>query len=273
MNKLILLGILVILGIYLFVSAPPPIDSTIARESSTDIATYDVLDTLNEINSQARYVYTHLIVGEGKEVGLKFGEEWSKPDVLQGPLPAQFLRLISQQMERKPPMLGLYLGSDEPINKSNLFSENQMATFQKIKMSKAPSYYYDDLFGEVAMYPDVATVIGCVDCHNSHPDSPKKDWVLGDIMGATTWTYPEKNISFDTYMEIVTDFFSSIEEAYTVYLEKTRSFDTPPTIGKLWPGNNQIQLPSSEIFIDEVKKRSAYYAFNHLLYHRRGEKR
>jgi len=30
---------------------------------------------------------------------------------------------------------------------------------------------------------DVMTAQACVSCHNSHPDSPKKDWKLGDVRG------------------------------------------------------------------------------------------
>src|SRR5262249_3024979 len=31
--------------------------------------------------------------------------------------------------------------------------------------------------------PDRMTSQTCVDCHNTHPDSPKKDWKLGDVRG------------------------------------------------------------------------------------------
>src|SRR5262245_32880303 len=30
---------------------------------------------------------------------------------------------------------------------------------------------------------DVLTGEACVSCHNSHPDSPKKDWKIGDVRG------------------------------------------------------------------------------------------
>jgi methyl-accepting chemotaxis protein len=30
----------------------------------------------------------------------------------------------------------------------------------------------------------------CVDCHNSHPDSPKRDWKLGDVRGALAVSIP-----------------------------------------------------------------------------------
>ena len=37
---------------------------------------------------------------------------------------------------------------------------------------------------------DVAGAQGCVSCHNSHPDSPRKDFALGDVMGALVVEIP-----------------------------------------------------------------------------------
>ncbi len=30
----------------------------------------------------------------------------------------------------------------------------------------------------------------CVECHNTHPDSPKRDFKLGDVMGGVVVTLP-----------------------------------------------------------------------------------
>ncbi len=35
-----------------------------------------------------------------------------------------------------------------------------------------------------AFYPDKAIIDACVDCHNHHDDSPRKDFVVGDVMGS-----------------------------------------------------------------------------------------
>jgi len=36
-----------------------------------------------------------------------------------------------------------------------------------------------------AIYPDIAVTRGCVNCHNGHPQSPKKDFALDDVMAIT----------------------------------------------------------------------------------------
>ena len=133
-SHIIWTGLFSIGGVYLFASAPPEL--TDANALTTDarvIETGNMLNAVNAINASAREIYTSRIVGAGKAAGLGFGEDWAEPDVAKGPLPALFLRLVSAQMETKPERLGLYLGSDEPINKSNLFSGTQATAFEAVK--------------------------------------------------------------------------------------------------------------------------------------------
>lgn len=40
----------------------------------------------------------------------------------------------------------------------------------------------------------------CVDCHNSHPDSPKMDWQLGDVRGVLEISQPLDNLKADVSM-------------------------------------------------------------------------
>ena len=35
----------------------------------------------------------------------------------------------------------------------------------------------------VAIYPDMAVNESCVACHNGHPDSPRRDFRLGNVTG------------------------------------------------------------------------------------------
>jgi hypothetical protein len=40
----------------------------------------------------------------------------------------------------------------------------------------------------MALYPDKAMSQACVDCHNDHPESPRQDFKLGDVMGGLVIT-------------------------------------------------------------------------------------
>ena len=128
-----------------------------------------------------------------RKSGLSFSEDWRAAGEEAGPLPALFLRETAKNLERNPVRLSLFLGSDAPINSSNRFEGMQEEAFGRIRSSGEPQFFQmPDTRLHTAMFPDEALTEACVSCHNEHEDSPKKDWKLHDVMGATTWAYPER---------------------------------------------------------------------------------
>lgn len=264
--RLILAGVIFCLAIYLFVSAPPPLPDRLATtQIARAIDVKNVFHAVNAVNEAARQIYTSRIVGVGSKVGLKFGEDWAEPGVDKGPLPALFLRLTAQKLEAKPTRLSLYLGSDAPINKSNLFDPTQMASYEILKETQNPVFFEFDAIGSVGMFPDIASAIGCVTCHNEHPDSLKTDWKLNDIMGATTWTYPRDQMGAGDYLNTTEQFFEAIEEAYGDYLEKVRQFKTRVAIGPFWPGEGGPMLPDQDTFMAEVRQAASMTIVDELI--------
>lgn len=254
------------LAVYLFVTAPPElpdIDAVTDQERVVDVS--NMFNAMNAINDVARRIYTSRIVGGGKEAGLAFGEDWADPLVEKGPLPALFTRLVAARMETKPPQLGLYLGSDKPINKSNLFSGPQAIAFSQLKTTQAGVNLKSDDAGFVAMYPDVASAKPCVSCHNEHSDSPKTDWKLNEVMGATTWTYPYATLGSAEYLEVTETFYASVREAYQIYLDKAAGFQDNVLVGEAWPEKGKTVLPDASTFIAAVKAESAVMVLNDLV--------
>ena len=253
--RLALSGAIFCLATYLFVSAPAPLpDVPIDAVQSRHVETEKMFNATNAINEAARHIYTSRIVGAGLKRGLSFGEDWAEPNVEKGPLPALFLRLVAQELETRPTRLSLYLGSDAPINKSNLFDDSQAATFEILKTTEDAVFSNIPDTGTVGMYPDVATVAACVTCHNEHKDSPKKDWELNDIMGATTWIYPSEALGAGDYLNATEQVFESVASAYQRYLDKNATFETPIFIGNGWPDEEILMLPSVETFMKEVRR-------------------
>jgi len=91
---------LVCLGIYLFVSAPPPLSDQ--KNQQATIPVEQMFTLLQAENAAARLIWTKEIVGEGKKMGLKFDEHWRDADLEAGPLPALFLRETAKSMEKSP---------------------------------------------------------------------------------------------------------------------------------------------------------------------------
>jgi len=265
-NKIFIITALILmtLSVYLFKTAP-----ALLADKSIKVGSQFPVSVLFKVvaaeNAIARAIYTSKIVGKGKEVGLKFSEKWKNKTVDAGPLPALFLREVSQHLEKSPVPLGLFLGSDYPIASTNKFSGQQIEKFIQLKTYFNPAYFYSsDIKRYVAMFPDYAVAEGCVTCHNKHPDSPKKDWKLHDIMGATTWLYPDKTVSLEDIVKATSAIRSGILTAYKKYLDKCNSFQNPPEIGDKWPEQGYF-LPSDKTFLAAYEKEASLQTMKILL--------
>lgn len=254
--------VLICLTVYFFVSAPAelPKQGQSAAGSQT-LSIESLFQAVNTVNAHARQIYTSEIVGAGKQVGLKFGEDWKEEGVEKGPLPALFLRELASELEKLPEPLGLYLGSDEPINPSNLFKGDTARDYQTVVATREPVFAELAGYGSIAMFPDLASAPACVSCHNEHVDSPKKDWKLNDVMGATTWTWPRSTTTAEEMRQIVRVEIEALGDAYQNYLDKAAGFANPPLVGQDWPRSGRYVLPSREVYLSEVLKASGSEAF------------
>lgn len=234
-------------------------DTAEAKPAGKKFSIEKVFKMLAHENHVARTLYTKSIVGPGKAEGLAFDEDWRKDDVEAGPLPALFLRGTSSQIQRTTVPLGLYLGSDAPINKANKFQGKSMDLFQQIKSDHEPKFFYDEE-NEVhtAMFPDFAGAKPCVSCHNEHPETSKSDWKLGDVMGATTWTFPEDSVTFEQAQAMLMAYREGAKKTFAEFIEEINGFKEKekPEIGEKWP-NEGYYIPTPDAFMDSVKVLSS----------------
>lgn len=241
-----------------------------SSETMSEAAIFPVekaLEIVAKENDIARKLFTKGIVGPGKKQGIKFDEDWRKDDVEAGPLPALFLRGVSSDIQKGSVPLGLFLGSDFPINKANKFEGRQADLFAEIKKDEKPKFFFDEESKlHTAMFPDFASAAPCVSCHNEHPETTKDDWVLGDIMGATTWTYPKEKLTYKEVMDIVGAYRSGIKATLGEYVKEIDGFKNSdkPTVGEQWPTEG-LFIPSPEAFLDSVQVLASTGTLNALL--------
>jgi len=246
---------LIVIIVYLFVTAPLPLQEN--QKIGKLISITQVFETLNEENRIVRRLYTKDIVGAGEKNGLRFDEDWRDAAVEAGPLPAQFLRATAMSLERSKVRLGLYLGSDYPINSANKFSGEQLLKFHELRKTGNPQFFFvNDVKLYSYMFADMAIAKPCVQCHNDHQDTPKSDWQLNDMMGATTWTYPGQAVTFDEYFEIMLALRKAFKAAYAAYLDKVSTFKNPPDIGEKWPQQGYY-LPSLAVFSQAIEQQAS----------------
>jgi len=238
-------------------------DATLENAFSVE----EVLEMVARENDVTRTLYTKAIVGKGKKQGMKFDEDWRKDDVEAGPLPALFLRGVATSIKKSPVPLGLYLGSDYPVNAANKFEGKQADLFKKIKEDQKPQFFYDeDQKLHTAMFADLASAGACVSCHNNHSQTAKSDWKLGDVMGATTWQYPKDSLTYKETVAVLNSYSKGTVDIYMQYLDEIEAFkeSDKPTIGDKWPEEGNY-LPTAEVFLDSVRKLASYETMKHLV--------
>lgn len=271
-KSVLILATLSVLGIYLFATAPADLDDITAGR---DVPVETLFRLLNAENASIRAIYTAEIVTPGLKNGLKYREDWKNKDVHAGPLPALFLRETANRLQQRVPELGLFLGSTFPIEESNHFKGAQLAYFDRIEKEHQPQFFIDASTGRyTAMFPDIASAPACVSCHNDHPKSPRKDWKLNDVMGATTWSFARAKISTDELVDILGSYRAVAIDAYGSYLKKSAGFEQAlrPQLGERWPKEG-LYLPDADTFRKRVEEKNSITSLNLLLQTRAPQQR
>jgi len=159
-------------------------------------------DALHLVMDSDRTIYTRKIVNRlvKKERVIKASEHFEDDKALV--LPAQMFRfgaeLVHKRAESLPDVDFSYsLQSLWPVNKQNAPQTAAEKTGLKyVADNKGKNYYTtEELGGQkyfTAVYADTGVAPVCVACHNAHPDSPKKDFKIGDVMGGVVIRIPVK---------------------------------------------------------------------------------
>jgi PAS domain S-box-containing protein len=104
------------------------------------------------------------------------------------PIPATMTLELAKVLNRAEPRQSISIVSKYPFpwrEQRNLSAFEDRAIDE---FTKTPSSEYSELqniAGEQYLYyaTPMRMSAGCVECHNSHPDSPKTDWQIGDVRG------------------------------------------------------------------------------------------
>lgn len=166
------------------------------EEAAVSLPIEIVADYVHAVIEADREVYTKHVVERLQTKGVVVASEnWEQRDTL--PLPAQFLMESGRTMAKKGIGIQYRLISLWPINKRN----NASSEFEKTGLGTVlthPTRPYTGLVKEggaryfQAVYPDLAITQACIGCHNAHPDSPKRDFKINDVMGAIVISIPVK---------------------------------------------------------------------------------
>ncbi len=164
-------------------------------KSAAGISPQNMADALHAVMESDRIVYTKQVVNrlQNEEKIIKASEHWKDEKAL--PLPAQMFRTGAEMVAEKKKGFTYSLLSEWPINKQNApKTDAEKAGLTHIVKNKGQNFYTEEtLSGSkyfTAVYPDVAVAAACVKCHNGHEDSPRTDFVEGDVMGGVVIRIP-----------------------------------------------------------------------------------
>jgi hypothetical protein len=145
-----------------------------------------VADYLHAVLQADRTFYTQHVVERMEAMLLVTAtENWREDHTL--PLPAQFFKEASRGLQIRGNPFRYRLVSLWPLNPQNApqndrdrkalekVMNNGEVVEQEIQVEDRPYYQ--------AIFPDRAVSRTCVNCHNAHTDSPKRDFKLNDVMG------------------------------------------------------------------------------------------
>ena len=137
---------------------------------------------------QLRAYYNEEIVRKVKSSGiLKVGTDHQADDTI--PLPATMIHELSErlQAERKGVQIRLYSAYPFPNRKDRVldpFMQEAVARFDARAEGRLTRRVSTPSGESVRVaIPDKLVAESCVQCHNAHPDSPKRDWKLNDVRG------------------------------------------------------------------------------------------
>jgi signal transduction histidine kinase/DNA-binding response OmpR family regulator len=183
-RPLLLLAVLAILGGGILLWHLSRLSSDLVKTTALqDAAQY------SEAIAEFRTLYTTEVVERAQGHGIEVAHDY---DQKKGaiPLPATLSLLLGQKIGARQSGAETHLYSPYPFpsrkDQGGLrdhFAEEAWAELQR--NPGEPFYRFEEVQGRPALRYATADRMqaACVRCHNNHPDSPKKDWKVGDVRG------------------------------------------------------------------------------------------
>lgn len=170
-------------------------DTTEKSHKLQSVSIRKMADSIHAVVAADRQNYSQWVVQRlaSDERRLPAVENWSEVHGL--PVHAQLLRLSAAEIQKQGAEFSYTLRSLWPINpKDGPQTEAEQAGLQAVLKNPAEPFYIEEELGGrsyfTAVYSDRATLTSCVNCHNAHPRSPKRDFKEGGVMGAIVVRVP-----------------------------------------------------------------------------------
>ncbi|MBO6949747.1 MAG: response regulator [Rhodospirillales bacterium] len=151
--------------------------------------------------STFRSFYSAVILDKIEGTNIEITHDYrNKPSAL--PIPATMSIDLIEYLNARESQVNLRVLSDYPFpwRKSRVVTNFERAALDKFRTTSTDKFTQttDSEIGPIFEYANpIRMQEGCVNCHNTHPDSPKRDWRIGDIRGIQVVTLRSDSLKFD----------------------------------------------------------------------------
>lgn len=168
--------------------------STVQAGEPPGIPPEMVADYVHAVIQAERTLYSTHVVERLQDLKVtEASEEWKSRGTL--PLPAQMIQMTGQEVQGYGLGLRIRLASLWPIyDKNGPTDQFERAGLEAV--ANDPKRPYTGLISQgdkhyfKAIYADRAVTKACVQCHNNHPTSSKRNYKLYDVMGGIIISFP-----------------------------------------------------------------------------------
>jgi methyl-accepting chemotaxis protein len=149
------------------------------------------LNTARAVANQVvalRGFYTTEVTTRARSAGMELGSDYKEREKTL-PLPATMVKALGEAIARDYPGTAVRLLSRHPF--PNRAAGAKLDEFQQQALTALeadpakPQHRVETIDGRLSMRYALADTMkpGCVSCHNAHPQSPRRDWKVGDVRG------------------------------------------------------------------------------------------
>lgn len=179
----------VLLGVVALLVSSPRGSGQEKSHVATTVSLRKLADSLHAVIAADREAYSRVVIERLalQERKLEVSERWREEMAL--PTHAQMLRSTAEQIQKRGAEFSYVLRSLWPIDPNHgPQTEVEVQGLEFVRRNPGTNFYSDEVLGGrsyfTAAYADRATLTSCIDCHNQHPSSPRRDFRQDDVMGA-----------------------------------------------------------------------------------------
>lgn len=159
-----------------------------------------------------RTIYTSEVVSVARQHGLQVTHDYENKAAI--PLPATLSILLGNKIAEGNSGARAILHSPYPFpwrqETGGLKDDFSKRAWEHLS-NNADKPYFEFYLGSKQKLLRYATAdlmrVDCIDCHNTHPDSPKTDWRVGDIRGIVDITIPLDSVITKTNNDLLFTIF------------------------------------------------------------------